>query len=254
MASLLMWMRAVRDHRPKPGPRSERYPVLWGLALRMRPDGSGFLSQRMLAEDIETTERTVRKHLRWAIDTGYLLRTRRGHRITNDIVIASEYRLCQPETGDLLGTEPTGKMRQPNRKDDGTQPEARDLPRESSTRESSPSRAKRAPERDVLLKAGAADDEIDDILDKIRPLARRSLSGYIATLSRNGDLAPIISEVREQRTKAAWPAERDAFIAEVADYPPCIHGVPGGNIKKPDGIHAGWVPCVGCRINAKRSA
>jgi hypothetical protein len=56
----------------------------------------------MLADDVETTDRTVRKHLKWAIDTGYLLRTRRGHRLGDGTAIASEYPLCQPETGDRL--------------------------------------------------------------------------------------------------------------------------------------------------------
>jgi hypothetical protein len=254
--SLLMWMRAIRDHRPKPGPRSVRYPVLWALALRMRPDGSGFVSQRLLAEDVEAGVSTVRRHLRWAMDAGYLLRTRRGHRITDELAVASEYRLTQPLTGDLLNEDPTAQITRPNRSDDGFQPLTRERPRESSTRESSPSRATRTPERDLLARAGATDDEIDDILEKIKTEHPeiRSIHRWLSKVADNADLAAIIVDVRAQRIRTAWPAERDAFIAELADYPPCDHGQPGGNIAKPDGIHPGWVRCVFCRIAARRSA
>jgi hypothetical protein len=253
--SLLMWMRAVRDHRPKAG-RSARYPVLWGLALRMRPDGSGFVSVRTLAGDVELGESTVRRHITWAIKTGFLVRTRRGHRITNEVAIASEYRLCQPLSTEQLESDPTAQLSRPNRSDNGTQPLSPDGPRESSPRESSPSRAKRAPERDILLRAGAADDEIDDILNKIKTEHPeiRTIRGWLTTVADNGDLATIISEVREQRTKAAWPVERDTFVASLADYPPCPHGEPGGNIMKPGGIHAGWLACVGCRIAARHAS
>jgi biotin operon repressor len=251
--SLLMWMRAIRDHRPKPGPRSARYPVLWGLALRMRKDGSGFVSMQTLAEDVEWGESTVRRHIKWARDTGYLLRTRRGHRLGDGTAIASEYRLTQPLTGEQLTEVSTAQMGILNRSDDGSQPLTGERTRESSTRESSSSVSPRV--RATLTEAGVADDEIDEILERIQVEHHpRNLAAWLATVAGNGDLAPIISEVREQRTKAAWPAERDAFTAELADYPPCPHGQPGGNIMKPDGIEVGWVSCVGCRVNARRSA
>jgi hypothetical protein len=177
MASLLMWMRAVRDHRPKPGAGSARYPVLWGLALRMRPDGSGFASQQQIADDVETSDRTVRKHLTWAIDTGYLLRTRRGHRLGNGGVVASEYRLCQPEMGDRLTTISTGKETHLNRKANGSQPEAGDLPSESSPSESSTSAA-RAPDRDPPVPAANGGQA-----HKYEPNARRALATLISERS-----------------------------------------------------------------------
>jgi len=176
MASLLMWMRAVRDHRPKAG-RSARYPVLWGLALRMKPDGTGFASVRILAQDVELGESTVRRHIKWAIDTGYLLRTRRGHRITNDIVVASEYRLCQPLTTEQLEGDPTAQYSRPNRSDNGTQPLSPDVPRESSPRESSPSAA-RAPDRDPPVPAGNGGQA-----HKYEPNARRAIATLISERS-----------------------------------------------------------------------
>jgi Bacterial regulatory protein, arsR family len=125
----LLWMRAVRDHVPKPGPRSARLVVLFCLALRMRSDGSGFASQRQLANDADVSESTVRRHLRWGRENGYVEQTRRGHRIDKDTVLASEYRLTQPVTGDLLDPVPTGQSGVPNRSDSGTQPVTGDRPR-----------------------------------------------------------------------------------------------------------------------------
>jgi hypothetical protein len=114
----------------------------------------------------------------------------------------------------------------------------------------------RTRERDLLAASGAADDEIDEILETIRVEHPeiRSIGAWLTAVADNGGLAPIIADAWEQRTKAAWPAERDAFTAELVDYPPCVHGEPGGNVMKPDGINVGWMVCVGCRINARRSA
>jgi hypothetical protein len=49
-------------------------------------------------------------------------------------------------------------------------------------------------------------------------------------------------------------AERKAFRDSIRGQPPCIHGYPGGNIPKPDGIEVGWMICPNCRYNAQRSA
>jgi hypothetical protein len=125
----LIWMRAVRDHLPKPPANSSRLLVLVCLALRMHPGGTGFASQRQLADDATVSESTVRRHLRWGRETGYVEQTRRGHRIDENTVIASEYRLTQPVTGDLLAGDPTGQVDRPNRSSPGTQPVTGDRPR-----------------------------------------------------------------------------------------------------------------------------
>jgi len=106
----IVWMRLVRDHQPKPGPQSARFAVLWALALRMSHDGSGFCSVRQLAQDVEAGESTVYRHLKWARDTDYLAQLRRGHRLGNGAVAASEWRLStppstpQPLTGERLSS------------------------------------------------------------------------------------------------------------------------------------------------------
>lgn len=95
----LQWMRAVRDHEPKAPANSSRYGVLFALALRMNKNGTGFCSRPQLAADVVVGVRTVERHLKWARDNDYLKQTRRGHRITGDTVIASEWALTQPATG-----------------------------------------------------------------------------------------------------------------------------------------------------------
>jgi DNA-binding transcriptional MocR family regulator len=124
---------------PKPPANSTRLLVMVCLALRMRSDGTGFASQRQLAEDATVSEVTVRRHLRWGRETGYIEQTRRGHRIDKDTVLASEYRLTQPVTGDPLDPDPTGQADRPHRSSPGTQPVTGDRPRGLSSRGPHPS-------------------------------------------------------------------------------------------------------------------
>ena len=130
------WMAAVRDHPDRP-PTGQRL-VLISLALRMDWSTSqGFASADQLARDADCEERTVRRATTWARTAGLIERTRRGHRISAERVIASEWRLTrppsQPDTGDLLGKsqpdtddrlgksqpdnrpDPTGQWGPPNR-------------------------------------------------------------------------------------------------------------------------------------------
>jgi hypothetical protein len=95
------WLAAVRDHPERP-PALQRL-ALTCLALRMDwTTGRGYASTGQLAADTDAEERTVRRATGWARDTGLLLRTRRGHRLGNGRVTASEWQLTQPVTGDLL--------------------------------------------------------------------------------------------------------------------------------------------------------
>jgi hypothetical protein len=131
----LLWMRAVRDARPTVA----RLAVLLCLALRMRLDGSGYASERQLADDAMVTDRTVRRSTQWARDAGYLNRTRRGHRRGDGTVIASEWMLTdpsQPVTRALLSAMSTGQQgpidgglnrtRPPSQPDSGAAPEVYD--------------------------------------------------------------------------------------------------------------------------------
>ena len=133
----MTWMTAIRDHPERPA--LAQVHVLYALALRMDwQTGCGFASNAQLAADAQCGERTVRSATGWARKAELLVQTRRGHRITADRVIASEWRLAipgetQPATLPLLtskptgngmpiGSKPTGKWERPNRQMEPTQP------------------------------------------------------------------------------------------------------------------------------------
>lgn len=147
MTRPMTWLAALRDHPERP-PVAQRM-VLVSLAQRMDwSTGCGFASAAQLADDADCGERTVRSATGWARKSAMLVQTRRGHRITADRVIASEWRLRVPDeaedptgNGMPVGSEPTGKWDGPNRQIDWTQP-ARTAPpsRTSSSRTSSSAR------------------------------------------------------------------------------------------------------------------
>jgi hypothetical protein len=150
MTRPLAWMAAVRDHPNRPA--AKQCHVLDRLALRMDwQTGCGAVSAAQLAADADCDERTVRRATTWGRDHDMLLRTRRGHRIDAERVMASEWRLTLPgqqDTGVRLasnstghrspvGTDPTGQNPGPNRTKPRTQPDSTTPP--SRTRSSRPS-------------------------------------------------------------------------------------------------------------------
>lgn len=88
----LVWMRLVRDA----GPTVARLAVLLCLALRMRPDGTGYASTRQLADDASVSLDTVKRATKWGRETSHLEQTRRGHRLGSGETVASEWRLTAP--------------------------------------------------------------------------------------------------------------------------------------------------------------
>jgi hypothetical protein len=99
------WLTAVRDHPERPA--AHQCHVLTMLALRMDwKTGCGFASTGQLVADAEAAERTVRRATSWARRSALLLQTRRGHRLGNGQVAASEWQLTQPATPDLLTSQP----------------------------------------------------------------------------------------------------------------------------------------------------
>lgn len=104
------WLVAIRDDPRRPP--SRQVHVLAMLALRMNWEtGSGFASGQQLAADADADERTVRRATRWAREAGYVMQTRRGHRMGNGGVVASEWKLSQPDTPVLLSpaAQPDGE-------------------------------------------------------------------------------------------------------------------------------------------------
>jgi hypothetical protein len=138
----LTWMRLLRDHTPKPPANSARFAVLWALALRMKSNGTGFASVSQLSGDIVVHERTVKRHLKWAREAKFLEQTRRGHRVTAELSLASEYALIAPTQGDMgvpLGGDPRGQTGAPKVTDLGTQGDMGVTPRGLSSGDPHPS-------------------------------------------------------------------------------------------------------------------
>jgi hypothetical protein len=101
------WLRAIRDHPARPS--AQQCHVLTMLALRLDDrTGRGFASLRTVAEDADASKSTVIRATGWARSepVGLLLRTRRGHRVSAEVQIASEWQLTVPAqsvSGDTLG-------------------------------------------------------------------------------------------------------------------------------------------------------
>jgi hypothetical protein len=136
----LVWMAAVRDHPQRPP--SEQRHVLMNLALRLSWETStGFASARQLAADVGCDERTVRRATAWARASGMLIRTKRGHRLGDGSVLASEWRLTTPQPdSDVRLIEPlsTGQSTCLNRTTAPSQPDTPTPPsRPSSSRPNS---------------------------------------------------------------------------------------------------------------------
>jgi hypothetical protein len=75
------WMRAVREmFRERRQPTGVRLDVLWALALRMGPDGTGSASLRQVAEDAGgVSGSAVSVTTDWAERVGLLSRTWQGN-------------------------------------------------------------------------------------------------------------------------------------------------------------------------------
>lgn len=123
------WQRAVRDDPTITGTR-----MLVLLTVGVHLDGSGYLGIDQVAASTGLGERTVRRHLAWARHTGWLYRSRRGHRLGSGQPIASEYRLTIPSTGQSRPVEDdaqpvtAGQLRQSQPANRDAQPVTRDRP------------------------------------------------------------------------------------------------------------------------------
>jgi hypothetical protein len=112
------WLVAIRDHPERPAPA--QCHVLTMLALRMDwTTGSGFASILQLTADATASKATVKRATKWARDTGFLIQTRRGHRIDAERSAASEWQLTQGLTPEPLeypraqNGRPKGSMKRP---------------------------------------------------------------------------------------------------------------------------------------------
>lgn len=106
----------------------------------------------------------------------------------------------------------------------------------------------------LLSEAGLTPEEGRNLIEKVkRDKNPRSLSGYLSALQRSGDLAEMVRQTRAETGRLAWSNERAAFLRGLAKQPACEHGISGGDIAKPSGVHIGWRACPVCRRHAERS-
>lgn len=95
------WLRSIRDH-PKRPPALQRHALAM-LALRLDDrTGCGFASVVQVMADADASKATVKRATRWGRDHKFLVQTKRGHRVSAERVVASEWRLALPAQG-LMG-------------------------------------------------------------------------------------------------------------------------------------------------------
>lgn len=89
------WLALLLDYRPLLP--DKRFRILAALMRQLDwKTGAGYCSEQTLADVTGAGKRTVRDTLKWARDTGYLIRTRKGHRLGDGTTRASEWLLRQP--------------------------------------------------------------------------------------------------------------------------------------------------------------
>ncbi len=196
------WLVAIRDHPERP-PAVQRL-VLQCLALRLDwRTGSGFASVAEVAEDADASEPTVRRATSWARRAGLLLQTRRGHRLGNGQVAATEWKLTQPLTGELLkppqplnGSASTAQQSDLNRSVETPH-------QESSTSKPSSSLCARA--RELLTEADPAVSErvTELIIAKIKTGGGRNVLAIIRKNIKDGDAPALIAEARRTASYGA---------------------------------------------------
>lgn len=217
----LAWMRAVRDAVPR-FTRTRR-EVLLMLGLRMSANGTGFASGRQLGADADVGERTAERATADARRRGYLNRTRRGHRLGNGTVIASEWEL----------TMPVDNSTQPDTRDGLTasQPDSRDIStRQNERLNPTPiggpgglhpevlQQERPAGPVDIATRAtGASAEEAAAVVDLIQTEKDPdNLTAFVSHLAAAGELPDWLDRVRDERDRAqraeklraGWPCRR----------------------------------------------
>lgn len=102
MTRPLEWMAAIRDHPDSPP--TDQCHALGMVALRLNwSTGQGFCSIDQMADDAQISDSTAKRALRWARGAGddkdrgfFLAQTRKGHRLGNGTLVASEWLLRLP--------------------------------------------------------------------------------------------------------------------------------------------------------------
>jgi hypothetical protein len=180
------WLVAIRDHPGRP-PAVQRL-VLHCLALRMNWEtGAGFASTAQLAADADASRPTVKRATSWAKQAELLLQTRRGHRLGNGQVAASEWKLTQRLTPEPLTSQ--GLNGQISRAQPGDLKGSPQTPhQESSSSQSSSSARGGAAAAVRAVYADATDDEMRQIEQTLTANGARSTAAVAAKMAADGTL------------------------------------------------------------------
>jgi hypothetical protein len=188
------WLIAIRDH---PGsPAIAQQLVLERLALRVDwQTGRGFASVRQLAVDARSSEPTVRRATSWARNAELLTQTRRGHRLGNGQIAASEWQLTQPLTGDRLGSQPLNGSASTAQQSDLNR--SVETPhQESSSSGFSSSLSARVRELLAAADPAVSERETELIITKIRTSGGRNVLAIIRKNIADGDAPALIADAR----------------------------------------------------------
>jgi hypothetical protein len=182
------WLKAIRDHPQRPAAMQRH--VLTMLALRMDwATGAGFAGIRDLMADADASKSTVMRGTSWARDEHFLIRTRRGHYISAQTTIASQWQLTQGVTTETLGQSQGVNGSEPRCQPGQPKVSVGTTHQESSSSESSSSPRASAADTVRAAFADVTGDEIETIIETVRSKYQpRNLPGYIATLAAKGEL------------------------------------------------------------------
>lgn len=275
---LVYWIGAVHK---RPDLSASHRDILTYLAV-MRLDygtGKGYCSVRMLAEGRGWHEATVRRALDLAQkgDPPLLARTRRGHRISSEVVVASEWQVVYPPMptaqGNAVGSsptahpcevgaDPTAQSAGPNRAEVETQPRTGAPPTgiEASTGNESSTSLSRALDSLASAVPALGEREIGMISDHLKDNPEIPHPGaYLRAVIANSEAAEWAQQIlrggrrgRHRRLSIGDQAkvDADALIAEIAteDGSGPRSEACRRRIHKPAecayGIPGGWCTCI----------
>jgi hypothetical protein len=200
------WLLAVRDHPQRPPPAQRL--VLEAIALRLNwSSGTGFASVEQLMADADASRSTVIRALQWARGDGAKLldQTRRGGRLGNGKIAASEWRLLAPSQGvtrDTLRPASRGQKRDLKVSAETSQGVTGDTPSRPSPSRPSTSSLSRLRER-AAEQTGATEREIELIIKDLRrdPRVRYWPAIFKRELD-DGVLADRLERLRQEQARA----------------------------------------------------
>ena len=121
------WLRQLQEHPDRPQDRQRRQlDVLAALADQLDADtGEGTVALLELVKAAGVSERTVRRAIGWAMASGLLRRTARGHRLGDGTTAASGWLLlgeAEPQPANPTPqpvssrSQPANSVKEPNRR------------------------------------------------------------------------------------------------------------------------------------------